>query len=129
MSEGVEELPPILKSAIELFNDGRYLAAHELLEELWEGSAGSESDFYKGLLQAAIALHHFEAGNRQGAAKLYGGHRRYLGRFLPEHRGLDLVAFLTEMQRYLGPAHARSTIADAVIRHEDRPRLLRKTGG
>ncbi len=128
MTGAAADLPPLLKAALELFNDGRYLAAHELLEELWEGTEGSESDFYKGLIQAAIALHHFEAGNMDGAAKLYGGHRRYLARYLPEHRGLDLTAFLIEMQRYLGRALERSPIDEAGF-HPDRPRLVRKTGG
>ena len=61
--------PPAFAAAIELFDGGRYLAAHELLEELWEETEGAEANFYKGLIQAAIALHHFREGNLEGAAR------------------------------------------------------------
>ena len=50
---------PTFVAAIELFNEGRYLASHELFDELWEATEGPDADFYKGLIQAAIALHHY----------------------------------------------------------------------
>jgi len=93
----------ILGAAVGLFNDGQHLAAHELFEELWEAGEGGDADFYKGLIQAAIALHHLEDGNAAGATKLYGGHRRYLGQYLPEHAGLDVERFLADMQRFFAP--------------------------
>jgi len=92
-----------LSSAVRLFNEGQYLAAHKLFEELWEAGEGGDADFYKGLIQAAIALHHLEDQNTKGAAKLYGGHRRYLGRFLPAHRSLDVEQFLADMQSFFTP--------------------------
>ena len=92
-----------LSAAVRLFNEGQYLAAHELFEELWEAGEGGDADFYKGLIQAAIALHHLEDENSKGAAKLYGGHRRYLGRFLPTHCSLDIERFLADMQSFFGP--------------------------
>jgi predicted metal-dependent hydrolase len=100
-----------LSAAVRLFNEGQYLAAHELFEELWEASEGGDADFYKGLIQAAIALHHLEDQNSKGAAKLYGGHRRYLGRFLPAHCSLDVERFLADMQRFFTP----------ILRGEPRP--------
>jgi len=99
---GEPDPAPTFAAAVALFNSGRYLAAHELFDELWEATHGEDSDFYKGLIQAAVALHHLEQGNLDGAAKLYGGHRRHLARYLPAHRGIDLAAFLHEMQRALG---------------------------
>ena len=93
-----------LRAGVELFNSGRYLAAHELFEELWEGTEGRDSDFYKGLVQAAVALHHFEQGNLAGAAQLHGALRRCLAGYLPVHGGLDLAGFL-EARR---PASRRS---------------------
>ena len=106
-----------------LFDDGRYLASHELFEELWEASEGNDADFFKGLTQAAIALHHFQDGNLEGAAKLYAGHRRYLARFLPEHRGLDIARFLGEMQGFFKPVLRRKTGEAVVFDEPRRPRL------
>jgi hypothetical protein len=97
------EMARELARAGELFDAGRYHAAHEVLDEVWEQAPPEEQDFFKGLIQACIALHHHQQGNPDGARKLYSGQRRYLGRFLPAHRGLDVVAFLAAMQTALGP--------------------------
>ena len=94
-------------AAIECFDHGRYLAAHELFEELWESTEGAEADFFKGFVQAAIALHHFESGNLEGAAKLYSGHRRCLAAFVPGHAGVDVARFLADMQIFLRPVLER----------------------
>ena len=92
-----------LEAARRLFNEQSYLACHELLEELWEETQGSDADCYKGLLQAAVALHHLSRGNAEGALRLYRGHRRYLASYLPAHLGLDLAGFLRGMQAHFDP--------------------------
>lgn len=92
-----------LEAARQLFNEQSYLACHELLEELWEETQGADADCYKGLLQAAIALHHLSQGNAEGALRLYRGHRRYLAPYLPAHLGLDLAQLLTGMRAHFEP--------------------------
>jgi predicted metal-dependent hydrolase len=106
-----------------LFNEGRYEDAHEEFEMLWLSTQGPDSDFYKGLVQAAIALHHFQRGNLEGAAKLHSGHRRYLAPYLPAHRGLDLASFLKEMQATLGPVARPQGGTPARFDAGTRPRL------
>lgn len=127
------EREPTLRAGIELFDAGRYLAAHELFEELWEASEGGEADFFKGLVQAAIALHHFQSGNLEGAAKLYSGHRRCLARYQPVHAGLDVERFLGEMQSFLRPVLEHRAGAAIPFPVERRPRLspptIRETEG
>lgn len=99
-----------LEAARTLFNQGAYLASHELFEELWSETEGPDADCYKGLLQAAVALHHLGQGNAEGALRLYRGHRRYLAAYLPAHLGLDLAGFLEAMRAYFGPlAEQRGT--------------------
>lgn len=93
-----------LEAAIDLFDGGHYLAAHELFEELWEDTHGPESAFYQGLLQAAVALHHLEGGNREGAEKLHADARRSLAAYLPRHADVDLARFLRELGARLQPA-------------------------
>lgn len=111
-----------LHAAVGLFNDGQHRAAHELFEELWEAGEGGDADFYKGLIQAAIALHHLGDGNAAGATKLYGGHRRYPGQYVPEHAGLDIERFLADMQRFFAPI-LRGEPQDASGEPDLRPRL------
>ncbi|MFN0009236.1 MAG: DUF309 domain-containing protein [Planctomycetota bacterium] len=112
-----------LARGIDLFNAGDYEDAHEEFEMLWLSTQGADSDFYKGLVQAAIALLHFQRGNLEGAAKLYSGHRRYLAGYLPNHRGLDIRALLDEMQEFLRPIVRRESAAPTRFDAEKRPRL------
>jgi predicted metal-dependent hydrolase len=97
-----------LREGVRLFNAAEYRAAHEEFEKVWLSSEGADADFFKGLIQACIALHHFQSGNLEGAAKLHSGHRRYLAAYLPRHRGIDVAAFLESMQTTLRPVVRRS---------------------
>ncbi len=92
-----------LRRAAELFNAQQFHAAHEVLDELWDQASQQDSDFFKGLIQACIALHHYQLGNPEGARKLYSGHRQYLGPYLPGRRGVDLTRFLAAMQACFTP--------------------------
>ncbi len=114
-----------LARGIELFNEGRYVEAHDEFERVWLSTHGAESDFLKGLIQAAIALHHFEKGNLDGAAQLYSGHRRYLAAYLPAHEGIDVSAFLAEMQRTLLPVLRRAPGASIRFEPSARPSIRR----
>lgn len=99
--------------AIELFNKGSYLAAHEVLDDLWEATAGPEADFYKGLIQASIALHQLAEGKLEGAERLHRGQRKLLARYLPVHRGWDLASFLVAMRARIGGAEAAPRLEHA----------------
>lgn len=116
------------RRGLELFEAAEYEQAHEELERLWLSTEGPDSDFYKGLIQACIALHHFQRGNLDGAAKLYSGHRRYLAPYLPAHRGLDLSALLEEMRRCFEPLVRRAPESEVRFDRERRPRLVRGPG-
>lgn len=112
-----------LARGIDLFNSGAYEEAHEEFEILWLSTQGPDSDFYKGLVQAAIALHHFQRGNVEGAAKLYTTHRRYLAAYLPAHRRIDVQSLLEEMQATLRPIVRRESGDEPRFDAEKRPRL------
>ncbi len=53
------------------FNAGRYFEAHEIWEDIWVRSSDDKRLFYQMLIQAAVALHHYEKNNRVGARGLY----------------------------------------------------------
>lgn len=93
-----------LERGVALFDEGAYHEAHEELERCWLADEAGDADFFKGLIQACICLHHLERGNREGARPLYTGHRRLLGPYLPAHRGVDLARFLAEMRTRVAPA-------------------------
>ncbi len=119
-----EEVAAHLARAVELFDRGEYHAAHEVLDELWLVASVAEQDFFKGLIQASIALHHHARGNPEGARKLYAGHRRLLAPYLPRHRGIDVERFLGDMQTFLrGVVRPRPGVPPPAFEFALRPRL------
>ena len=97
-------MPPIeanarLVDAVELFNAGEFFACHDVLEEIWTDTLADDRTFYQGLIHAAVALHHFEAGNPGGAKKMSLSAGRYLAPFSPAHADIDLAPFLQEFER------------------------------
>ena len=64
----------------------------------------AERRFIQALIQAAVALHHFERGNHAGAARLFRSGRAYMAPFRPAHRGLNVDTFWRQMEAHLAPA-------------------------
>jgi predicted metal-dependent hydrolase len=95
----VADFHPLYLRGIEYFNRQAYFSAHEAWEDLWRNEEGEAKEFYKGLIQAAVALHHLGNGNLRGARNLYAGCRRHLEPFRPRRLGLDVDEFLAQMAR------------------------------
>ena len=115
MSEVAYE--PLYLEGIKHFNECDFFEAHEVWEELWTDYRGESRKFYQGLIQAAVALHHFGNGNIRGARKLYHSSSDYLERIGRKHLGLDLDKFLAEFN-----AASREVIGQhrGVSGHRDR---------
>jgi predicted metal-dependent hydrolase len=87
---------PLYLKGIAYFNACEFFEAHETWEELWKNYSGDLRLFYKGLIQGAVALHHFGNGNIRGARKVYGSSRAYLKQYGPVCEGLDVDTFLSQ---------------------------------
>lgn len=95
-------------AGIRHFNECDFFEAHETWEELWTEYRGPARRYYQGLIQAAVALHHFGNGNIRGAKKVYLTSRTYLEDYRPAYEGLDLEAFLAQYERCFAPVLASS---------------------
>jgi len=93
------EYSPLYHRGIEHFNVCDFYESHEVWEELWTDYQGPSRKFYQGLIQAAVALHHFGNGNIRGARKLYHSTRKYLEPYGPWYEGIDLEKFLREFEQ------------------------------
>jgi len=79
------------------FNRDRdYFECHEVMEELW--LENGRSSLLQGLLQAAVGLHHWDNGNRSGAAKLMRASLDKLSCYPDEMLGLDLRRLREELE-------------------------------
>ncbi len=86
-----QPLPDAAHSSIELFNSGQFYAAHHALEELWMNDKGAARDFYRAILQVAVAYYQIERGNYRGAVKMFLRVRQWLNPLPDVCRGVDLA--------------------------------------
>lgn len=93
---------PRLVEGLALFNHRQFFACHEALERVWLSTTGRDRDFYKGLIQAAVACYHWSRGNLGGAMSLYRSSSRHLKKYRPEHLGVDVEGFLRQYTELFG---------------------------
>lgn len=93
-----KEFNPLYIEGIRLFNEQEFFECHDVLEEYWCEVSSGEATFYQGLIQASVALFHFENGNYGGARKLYFSSSKYLKDYLPHFEGVDVEKFLSDMK-------------------------------
>jgi predicted metal-dependent hydrolase len=105
---------PLYLQGIEHFNACDFYESHEVWEELWQDYQGPDRKFYQGLIQVAVALHHFGNGNIGGARKLYHSSRSYLQPYRPHHMGLDLEKLF---------ANLKACFADILAAQEPHPAI------
>lgn len=80
---------PLYVQFLYLFNVERdYYECHEVLEELW--LERGRPLVYQGLLQAAVALYHYNKGNLAGARKLLRAAKDKLEAYPNQTLGIDL---------------------------------------
>jgi predicted metal-dependent hydrolase len=91
------EYEPLYLAGIAHFNACDFFESHEVWEELWTDYQGPSRKFYQGLIQTAVALHHFGNGNIRGAKKLFVSSHNYLAPYRPRHLGLDVDKLLDDM--------------------------------
>jgi len=51
---------------IALLNEAEFFDAHEALEDVWRAAPSENKKFLQGLVQVAVAFHHYSTGNRVG---------------------------------------------------------------
>lgn len=92
---------PSMAAGIKLFNAGRYFDAHEQWEFLWSAASGESKDRLQGLIQAAVALHHYTRKNGAGARYLLEQAKVRLARGFPQGVAGDSAAFLADLELYV----------------------------
>lgn len=85
---------------IRLFNERNYYDAHEIWEDVWRETTGTEKKFLQGLIQAAVALHHHSTGNSVGACSLLERARKNLVEYPEDFGGIRLAMLLASLVQW-----------------------------
>ncbi|MBT1074101.1 DUF309 domain-containing protein [Geobacter grbiciae] len=86
---------------IRQFNREEWFECHETLEALWLKERGDVRNFYQGIIQIAIALHHWRNGNLGGSLSLLAGGRGYLLRVPEVCLWVDVAGLIAQADRVI----------------------------
>jgi uncharacterized protein len=106
-----EQSSPAYLRGIESFNRGAYFDAHDRWEECWIAAGRPRYGFFKGLIQAAVAMHHLRRKNLAGAQKLLAQCHECLAPCRPSRLGLDVDVFLIQLDACVAPGTVNSPIS------------------
>jgi uncharacterized protein len=87
-------------NGIKHFNERRYFEAHEAWEEIWLHSSGEVKLFYQMIIQAAVALYHYQRRNPRGARGMYNNVMEKLGRLPTTFMSLNLEDFARQFKAF-----------------------------
>lgn len=103
MGRNCSDSPPgQLLQGIREFNNRKWFECHETVEDLWIGETGEVRDFYQGIIQIAVALHHWRNGNFGGAVNLLKGGAGYLCKVSGPCQWVDVAALISDAGRMQG---------------------------
>ena len=97
--ECADSPPGQLLQGIREFNRRDWFECHETVEDLWIGEVGEARNFYQGLIQIAVALHHWRNGNFGGAVSLLKGGAGYLRAVSDRCQWVDVAALIADSDR------------------------------
>ncbi|HMP41046.1 MAG TPA: DUF309 domain-containing protein [Roseiflexaceae bacterium] len=101
------------RHGVELFNKQQYWLAHEAWEQCWLAAHEPDRSFYRGMIQLAAALVHWQRQNRRGVERNYAKARPHLVAVGPFMHGLNIIDLLQTMDRFVQletPGEALPTI-------------------
>ena len=92
-------LPELARQGLQLYNQGEYFEAHEVLEAAWRQDQTPGRELYQGILQVGIAYLQIERGNYRGALKMFLRARRWLDPLPDQCRGVQVAQLRQDAQR------------------------------
>lgn len=84
---------------LELARSGQYFDAHEAFETAWRTCAGPERDFFQGLVHVVVSAYQRGRDRPIAAERQRLKALRRLAAYEPSHRGLDVTALRSALDR------------------------------
>jgi hypothetical protein len=108
---------------IALFNQAEFFDAHEALEDVWRAAPPENKKFLQGLIQVAVAFHHYSTGNRVGMRSVLERAIRNLSEPSGSFGHIEVATFLHSLGQWREALDNNSPVPALPRIHEVRPRL------
>lgn len=92
--------PDDFARGIALFNDAKFFEAHEVLEDIWRAAPVEQKRFLQGLVQVAVAFHHYSTGNRVGMRSVMERAMRNLDGYPGRFGGVEVTSLLKSLAHW-----------------------------
>lgn len=89
-----------LRQGIQLFNRGEFFDAHEVLEDVWRAAPAEQKKFLQGVVQLAVAFHHYSTGNRTGMKSVMERGVKNIRQHHGDCCGIDLAPLLQSLEEW-----------------------------
>ena len=89
-----------LDRGIDLFNQREFYECHDTIEEIWLQESSDRQPFLQGLIQAAVAFHHYEHGKWGAARSMLQMAIGKLSPYLNAFDGLEIGPLLTALRSW-----------------------------
>ena len=101
-----------LAEGLRCYRNREFFETHEHWESEWLRAAEPEKTFLQALIQIAAAFHHYERGNRIGAASLLRAAQRKLDPYPATFGGLNVEAIRQSLRAWLASLNTEDPAQD-----------------
>ena len=117
------KLDPHYTGYFDLFNQGKFFEAHDVLEHIWlKDKHGPNGAFHKGLIQLAGAFVHLQKNRPQPASSLFKLARANLKKYPATHEHLNLQTTIGLICKWLADLE-RTDFSDNPLTAVNAPKL------
>ena len=88
------------RRGIALFNRAKFFEAHEVLEDIWRAAPAEDKKFLQGVVQVAVAFHHYSSGNFVGMRSVMERAVRNLTGHPQRLEWIELAPLLSSLQHW-----------------------------
>lgn len=85
---------------IALFNQQEFYDCHDVIEDMWLQESSDEQPFLQGLIQSAVAFHHYQLGKLGAARSMLRLAIQKLEEYPEIHRQVRLKQFLKALNAW-----------------------------
>jgi predicted metal-dependent hydrolase len=103
---------------INQFNRREFYECHDTLEAVWMNAVTAEKNFFQGILQIAVGLHHLRNENWRGSVILLGEGINRLYAYPADYGGIDVEGLIAQASALLKQLQVAGTEQVGAIAHQ-----------